>query len=189
MKTYGHGRCTCGKVIYGNRNEAKVARRQVRNHDKRVYECLEHPGRWHIGGLADEVSSGTVPRAAWYRREPADPKETKETIKRRSGDACEVCGGAGYEMSHRRSRRVTDPHTHCPCNILWTCRTCHSRMHDNPDGAYLMGHHASQWIPVPSTVPARLLGSWWLLTCDGTKAYLDPEEVTTDGGRPERVGR
>lgn len=189
MKTHGHGRCPCGKVTYASRSEAKTAKKQVNNHSKRVYECLEHPGRWHIGDLADSVASGTVSRSSWYRREPADPKETKETIKQRSGNACEVCGGPGYEMSHRRSRRVTDPHTHCPCNILLTCRTCHSRMHDNPTVAFRLGHHASQWKPVPSIIPVRLLGSWWILTCDGTKAYLDDNEVSTTAGSPERVGR
>lgn len=95
-------------------------------------------------------------------------KETRarELVRKRANGRCEVCGGRGYEYSHRRRRSIRE-HSWCPCNGLLACRTCHARMHEGPVEAQVVGWHVSIY-EEPATVPVLLAGGrYWLLDCEG----------------------
>lgn len=94
----------------------------------------------------------------------------REVVYRRSRGRCEVCGGVGSEFSHRRTRAVRGKHQNSPENALWACRTCHARMHRNPEVARANGWHVSRYVDEPGTVPVWLppRRGWFLLGCDGS---------------------
>lgn len=95
-------------------------------------------------------------------------RETKarELVRKRANGRCEVCGGNGYQYSHRRRRSVPD-HRWCPCNGLLACATCHVRMHQGPKTARTVGWHVSIF-DEPAQVPVLLFGGrYWLLDCTG----------------------
>lgn len=60
-----------------------------------------------------------------------------------------------------------DAHTHCPCNGVWLCATCHSWAHAHPEAARKTGWIVSRY-DTPGTVP--VMTPWGLRThhCDGT---------------------
>lgn len=94
----------------------------------------------------------------------------REVVYRRSRGRCEVCGGVGSEFSHRRTRAVRGEHAHAAENALWACRTCHDRMHRNPEVARANGWHVSRYVEDPGTVPVWLppRSGWFLLGRDGS---------------------
>lgn len=80
---------------------------------------------------------------------------------------CQRCGGVGSDWHHRRSRRVVDEHTHCPCNGVLLCRTCHAWVHGHPELAQGMGLIVSAYWS-PSMFPVQCFdGREWLLDCEG----------------------
>jgi hypothetical protein len=102
----------------------------------------------------------------------------------RANGRCEVCGGPGYEYSHRRTRSVGGLHQHCPCNGVWSCRTCHTKMHAGPEAAREKGLHVSRYVEVPAFVPVRFITGWWMLRCDGTGEFLPDSRVVLQDGQP-----
>ena len=100
-------------------------------------------------------------------REPAFSTKTRELIKARSGGRCERCGGRGAEYSHRRTRTVRDAHTACPCNALWSCRTCHAWLHKNPSAALEEGVMLSRYTEAPYAVAVVTIAGLVVLDCEG----------------------
>lgn len=71
----------------------------------------------------------------------AIPEKSRGLVKARDRYLCVRCGCRGGEWHHRRSRSVVDACTHCPCNGILLCKTCHEWVHKNPFLA-----RASGWI-------------------------------------------
>lgn len=68
----------------------------------------------------------------------------RQIIYDRDLGRCARCGGPGSEIHHRRSRRVRDAHTDCPCNLVLLCgwgnhTGCHGHTHGNPVKARAVG--------------------------------------------------
>lgn len=73
---------------------------------------------------------------------------------------------------------MVDEHTHCPCNGVWLCVTCHQWVHAHPNAARTQGWIVSRWVHSPGVIPiTRRLGTTWRNDCVGT-AQL----VTKSGG-------
>jgi hypothetical protein len=105
---------------------------------------------------------------------------------------CNYCAMNGYEVHHRRSRRVADDHQHCLCNLLLMCRTCHAGAHVSDNArARLEGYIVTQWEKEPMWVPMiTIVGGmpyWQMTTCDGRAPALCDREVVADGVGPPRV--
>lgn len=96
-----------------------------------------------------------------------------EAVRIRERFRCLRCGGAGANWHHRRSKRVKDEHTHCPCNGVWLCGSgttgCHGHVHANPFVSRQSGLIVSQHEGQPATVPVVSVvhGGSILLDCDG----------------------
>lgn len=95
----------------------------------------------------------------------------RKLVRERAKGRCEVCGGPGYEYSHRRRRNIRG-HAWCPCNGVLSCRTCHAKMHAHPERARELGLHVSAFEESPSEVPVTLLVGEVRLFCDGTFEFL-----------------
>lgn len=97
------------------------------------------------------------------------PTKTRETLTRRSDGLCERCGAGGpTEVHHRRGRAVRDAHTHCPCNCVRLCRTCHAWAHSHPAVARQEGMILHRTTSEPSQHP--MLGRYGNhnhFDCDG----------------------
>lgn len=111
-------------------------------------------------------------------------RDARLLVRRRANNSCEVCGGPGYQFSHRRTRSVRDEHQWCPCNGLLACQTCHSVMHRNPENARAWGHHVSSFVDLPGEVPVHLLGRWWMVRCDGSYSWAPDKHVSLIDGTP-----
>lgn len=102
------------------------------------------------------------------------PDTARTLVRSRAHHRCERCGAPAPngQWHHRRSRRVVDDHTHCPCNGVWLCGTCHRWAHANPTAARPTGFIVSQWVTIPRMVP--VITSWGIRTheCEGTFAFL-----------------
>jgi hypothetical protein len=48
---------------------------------------------------------------------------------------------------------VHDEHTHCTCNGVWLCATCHQQVHHAPEQAQQSGFIVSRFETEPGTVP------------------------------------
>lgn len=110
------------------------------------------------------------------------PTKSRAQLKARDKQFCFRCGMRGNHWHHRRGKRVTDEHTHHPCNGITLCPTCHEWVHKNPFESRRYGWIVSRAEANPGSQPvfSRVVG-WVLLTCDAT--YLDapthliPEET------------
>jgi hypothetical protein len=96
------------------------------------------------------------------------PQWRREQVQDRDNGRCVRCGGRGSEWHHRRGRRVRDQHTHCSCNGVMLCRTCHSWVHANPLMAMPKGYIVSRYIQDPSCIPVVIVNSPWLLDHEGS---------------------
>lgn len=116
------------------------------------------------------------------------PQETTDAILLRDKGRCLRCGGVGSERSHRRSRRIRDEHTHCPCNVNLLCHTCHAdfigaqQIEARKSGLLL---HST--VAVPAHVPVQTYMGWGLLLCGPEGGLLlfggVRQIVTGDGTR------
>lgn len=102
----------------------------------------------------------------------------------REGGRCLCCGGAGYEAHHRRGRRVKDAHTHCLCNLVLLCGTCHRWAHEHPVQAKAQGFVVARHMDEPEEVLVRSLDSWLSLLCSGLPWLLLDDEVEMWAGAP-----
>lgn len=107
----------------------------------------------------------------------AIPAESRETVTRRDRGLCFRCGGTGTDWHHRRSRRVRDEHTHCACNGLLLCRTCHKWAHANPRDAMELGYIVSQWSDHPGLTLVFRTDGWWHVDCAGAGEYVHHENI------------
>lgn len=77
---------------------------------------------------------------------------------------------------HRRSRSVRDTHTHCPCNGVWLCGTCHTWVHANPFDARSGGWIISRWATLPGTHPYRTPRGWVVAHCNGGSTFATTDQ-------------
>lgn len=179
--------CRCGKQGYHSRQSAKAARQRLNYpSEQRVYRCKVMPDYWHIGELYASVIAGERTRDEVYSMDEQQ-RMARMLVTMRAHHLCEVCGGRGYEYSHRQTRGV-QAHRWCPCNAVWSCRTCHAGMHDSPVTARSQGLHVSQFAPEPSAIPVHLSVGWCLLYCDGGGDVLEDSQVVVEHGIPALVG-
>jgi hypothetical protein len=112
------------------------------------------------------------------------PTKQREAVKSRDRNQCARCAGRGTQWHHRRSRSVRDQHTHCTCNGIWLCRTCHEWVHAHPFEARAKG-----WIVSRHSIPAEMqmehgLYGWVRLTCNAlwslAHSYEKEDELSED---------
>jgi hypothetical protein len=97
------------------------------------------------------------------------PTAARKAAQERSMGRCEACGGRARELHHRRSRRVSDRHTHCLCVLVHLCSTCHAKAHQHPEVGKLWGLVVTQWAQEPSEHPFQHHSLGWVRpTCDGS---------------------
>lgn len=101
------------------------------------------------------------------------PAKSRVLVRARDEHRCVVCGMRGLEWHHRRTRRVRDDHTHCPCNGITVCGRGndsgdHGWIHTNPFEAQVHGLIISRYSPrLPFEVPMLTHQGWVLLGCEG----------------------
>lgn len=178
-------KCVCGKDIYLTRKDARAAKRRYgkRGLNNHVYACLINERAFHLGHLPPDVIAGTITRGEVYSMDEQE-KWAREAVTLRAHRRCEVCGGGGQEFSHRRTRAVRDDHKWCPCNGIFSCRTCHSQMHAGPLTARYDGLHVSRFEALPGIIPVRLSVGWAILDCEGGGRVIDASEVIHEYGIP-----
>lgn len=96
------------------------------------------------------------------------PTAARATVSKRDRGLCVRCSGRGTDHHHRRSRSVRDEHTHCPCNLILLCRTCHSTVHAQPTQSMTTNLIVSRYNPQPAGTPMLLAGEWWFTHCSGS---------------------
>ncbi len=99
----------------------------------------------------------------------AIPESARTQVRVRARHRCERCGAPAPQghWHHRRSRRIVDVHTNCPCNGVWLCGTCHRDVHANPFTARTTGWIVSAWEARPTAVPVRTPWGERIHDCDG----------------------
>jgi 5-methylcytosine-specific restriction enzyme A len=105
------------------------------------------------------------------------PPSSRLTVINRAHDRCERCGvpAPNHHWHHRRSRSVKDRHTHCPCNGVNLCTTCHVWVHQNPFEARRYGWIISRHVEDPGTVPVQSAWGARLHTCAGEFATIQEQ--------------
>lgn len=79
---------------------------------------------------------------------------------------------------------MKDDHTHCPCNGVLLCRTCHEWAHRYPVQAKAQGFVVSREHATPHTIPQRRLDGWWITSCSGAATPLLDDQVVMRAGAP-----
>ena len=115
------------------------------------------------------------------------PEGQRALVEHRELGRCLRCGGRGYEVHHRRSRRVLDRHTHCACNMVLLCRTCHTWAHGSNRLARSEGWVVSQHEGTPDRIALRTPGSWLMLPCSGLSQSLSDDQVLLRPSEPPEV--
>ena len=118
------------------------------------------------------------------------PPEARKVVVRREGGLCLRCTMRGYDVHHRRSRRVVDAHTHCPCNMVLLCRTCHSWAHglgDDSSLAVRAGYKVAQWAPEPGRVVIQWKLDVLMLSCGGLSLPLASNQMLAGPSGPAMV--
>ena len=103
------------------------------------------------------------------------PDLARALVKARARLHCERCGMSAVRghWHHRRSRAVRDTHTHCPCNGVWLCGTCHGWVHAHPFDARSGGWIVSRYEPRPGVQPYQTPLGWLSPACAGTATFTD----------------
>jgi 5-methylcytosine-specific restriction endonuclease McrA len=99
------------------------------------------------------------------------PSAQRRDVATRDGYRCPRCGCstlAAGETHHRRSRRVQDSHTHCLCNLLRLCSTCHRDVTVHVEQAMADGWVVSAYEIDPSRVPITTPAGVRQHLCDGS---------------------
>lgn len=98
--------------------------------------------------------------------------KTRDLIKDRAGQRCEVCGLTGTTQIHHRQPRGMGGSAARPirsaANGLLVHVDCHRRIEINRAKAYLLGHLVHRGDD-PEQVRVRLWDGWWYLTGDGQR--------------------
>lgn len=105
------------------------------------------------------------------------PSSSRVLVLTRAHDRCERCGVPApvHHWHHRRSRSVHDPHTHCACNGVNLCTTCHSWVHHNPFAAKKFGWIVSRHVEDPGMVPVQSAWGERLHSCAGGIVYVEEQ--------------
>lgn len=95
-------------------------------------------------------------------------------MKAREHHRCCRCGvpAPRGQWHHRRTRSVIDSHTHCSCNGVWLCATCHRWVHANPVKAREDGFIVSRFTLEPASRPVSTVWGVRWHTCDGTFLFV-----------------
>lgn len=100
------------------------------------------------------------------------PSKSRQQLAARDMGFCLRCAAASGHLHHRRSRRVRDEHTHCPCNLVSLCSGCHSQVHQQVANAMDAGMIVSQFESSPGVIPVRSARGLITLDCQGHIHYL-----------------
>lgn len=104
------------------------------------------------------------------------PTKSRETVRSREKGQCARCAGRGSQWHHRRSRSVRDGHTHCPCNGVLLCKTCHDWVHSHPFEARAIGLIVSRYSEPAQMQLEHSLYGWIRLTCNGSHSLAHSYE-------------
>lgn len=104
------------------------------------------------------------------------PTRSREVVAARDQGRCLRCGGMTGAWHHRRSRRIIDAHTHCACNGVSLCITCHSWVHTHPNEARRSGWIVSAWVYPHDAKVQTVQYGWVLLTCAGGFTLLHTQD-------------
>lgn len=74
---------------------------------------------------------------------------------------------------------MRDEHTHCPCNGVLLCNTCHEWVHRHPFDARGQGLIVSRAERNPGAVPVTAYYGTLRLECDGNFEYVHEEGYGT----------
>lgn len=101
------------------------------------------------------------------------PPAARDTVRQRAHQRCERCliPAPHGHLHHRRSRSVIDPHTHCPCNMVWLCGPCHVDVHGHPFDARRGGWIVSRHVIEPGNIVVRTPLGERVLYCNGGIAF------------------
>lgn len=109
------------------------------------------------------------------------PRSVRIIVMKRANMRCERCGTGTNpgQIHHRRSRSVHDLHTHCPCNCVLLCTTCHRDIHATPFSSRGEGFIVSRYAD-PTRAPFQRWDTAWVYpTCEGTVGFLEFTEEET----------
>jgi 5-methylcytosine-specific restriction protein A len=97
------------------------------------------------------------------------PQRSRDLVRSRERDRCARCQipSPNGHWHHRRSRSVRDSHSHCPCNGVWLCSTCHTWAHSHPTEAREVGLILMRHQSPPGLSPFRTPTGWVLPDCEG----------------------
>ena len=101
---------------------------------------------------------------------PPDPvtDEVRALVRLRSGNKCELCGGAAQHLHHRQLRRAGD---HSAANLVHLCHLCHRRVHGHVRWSTDEGWLVSQYAE-PASVPVCMGETWVRLGADGSRTAV-----------------
>lgn len=102
----------------------------------------------------------------------AVPTAARLLVTERDTHRCCRCGmPTAGQYHHRRSRSEVDEHTHCPCNGVYLCQTCHTWAHAHPTEAIKSGFIVSRYVQYPHTI--GIISAWGHRhhNCDGSVTY------------------
>lgn len=111
------------------------------------------------------------------------PTTSRVIVRGRDQQRCVVCGMRGMNWHHRRTRRVVDEHTHCPCNGITLCGQGnvtgdHGWVHGNAFEARPKGLMISRYDSrMPFEIPVLTHDGWVLLGCNGSITATEEPSV------------
>lgn len=94
------------------------------------------------------------------------PDRTRGLVTVRDRFLCVRCALKGTDLHHRRSRSVSDGHTHCSCNLVLLCPDCHRWAHTNPFLARGAGLIVSKYVSDPFTKALETTTGEMKLDCE-----------------------
>lgn len=103
------------------------------------------------------------------------PTAARAKVRAREHFQCLRCPGRGAEVHHRRRRGVRDGHTHCPCNLVYLCLSCHHFITHHPHLGRREGFIVSAFVEQPTIEQIQTWrGTLWL-DCDGSYLKEQPQ--------------
>ncbi len=110
---------------------------------------------------------------------------TRNKIKERADNRCEVCGARilnGGQIHHRRPRGMGGtrrPDASSPSNGLYVHADCHARIESNRKRAAHLGWLVG-WGRQTETAEVRLWDGWFILTPEGDRLPYDGQHGTPE---------
>lgn len=122
-------------------------------------------------------------------RKPSRPKDTipprvRAAVARRDMGMCVYTGKPAEHVHHRRLRGMggtSDPHAHCPCNLISLASGAHEWAHANRREAEAEGLIIPAATPKPWLIPVLVhsyedgSGLWAYPSCDGEWLTYEPD--------------